>query len=240
MLKKILVADDEKKIVELIKSYLIQQGFSVVTACDGQEALTLFKIEQPALLILDVMMPGMNGFDVARAIRKSSDTPIIMLTARAQDTDKIVGLELGADDYIVKPFNLHELVARVRAVLRRSEGRTRPKLIEAGDLAIDFNRHEARLKEEKIDLTPIEFQLLAALAQQPGRVFSRLQLSEILSDTSYTGSDRTIDSHIKNLRKKIEPDPQSPQYIQTVHGIGYKFLDSVEIASKPKTTKCRN
>ncbi len=227
MAKKILIVDDEKKIVDLVKAYLVQAGFRVVTAYDGKQALSAFKLEQPALIILDLMLPELDGLDVARAIRKDSDVPIIMLTARAEDADRIAGLELGADDYVVKPFNPRELVARVRAVLRRAEGgfAARSRRIEAGDLAIDLSRHEVKLKEEKIELTPLEFKLLAALAGQPGRVFSRLQLLEALSGTTYAAFDRTIDSHIKNLRKKIEPDPQNPIYILTVHGVGYKFRE---------------
>lgn len=225
MAKKILIVDDEKKIVELVKAYLVQAGFKVITAYDGKQALNAFKLEQPALVILDLMLPELDGLDVARAIRKASDVPIIMLTARAEDADRIAGLELGADDYVVKPFNPRELVARVRAVLRRAEGGfvSRPKVIEAGDLVINLSSHEVHLKGEKIELTPLEFKLLATLANQPGRVFSRLQLLEALSGTTYAAFDRTIDSHIKNLRKKIEPDPKNPVYILTVHGVGYKF-----------------
>jgi len=226
MAKKILIVDDEKKIVDLVKAYLVQAGFKVVTAYDGKQALSVFKLEQPALVILDLMLPELDGLDVARAIRKDSDVPIIMLTARTEDADRIAGLELGADDYVVKPFNPRELVARVRAVLRRTEGlASRPKVIEAGDLVIDLNSHQVRLKGDRIELTPLEFKLLAALASSPGRVFSRLQLLEALSGTTYASFDRTIDSHIKNLRKKIEPDPQNPVYILTVHGVGYKFRE---------------
>lgn len=228
MAKKILVVDDEKKIVDLVKAYLAQAGFKVVTAYDGKQALSVFKLEQPALVILDLMLPELDGLDVARAIRKESDVSIIMLTARAEDADRIAGLELGADDYVVKPFNPRELVARVRAVLRRAEGLTKPKRIEAGDLVIDLNSHEVQLKGRQgrsLNLTPLEFKLLAALVSAPGRVFSRLQLLEALSGTTYAAFDRTIDSHIKNLRKKIEPDPQNPIYILTVHGVGYKFRE---------------
>lgn len=228
MAKKILVVDDEKKIVDLVKAYLAQAGFKVVTAYDGKQALSVFKLEQPALVILDLMLPELDGLDVARAIRKESDVSIIMLTARAEDADRIAGLELGADDYVVKPFNPRELVARVRAVLRRAEGLTKPKRIEAGDLVIDLNSHEVQLKGRQgrsLNLTPLEFELLAALVSAPGRVFSRLQLLEALSGTTYAAFDRTIDSHIKNLRKKIEPDPQNPIYILTVHGVGYKFRE---------------
>ncbi len=223
MAKKILVVDDEPKIIQLVRAYLQQAGFSVVTASDGQQARTLFRVEQPALVILDLMLPDIDGLDVAREIRKGSSTPIVMLTARAEDADRIAGLELGADDYVVKPFNPRELVARVRAVLRRTEGLTKPTMIEAGDLVVDVSAHEARLQGRALDLTPIEFKLVATLAGQPERVFSRLQLIEALSGTTYATLNRTIDTHIKNLRRKIEPDPQNPRYILTVRGVGYKF-----------------
>jgi DNA-binding response OmpR family regulator len=225
MAKKILVVDDEFKIVQLVRAYLQQAGFAVLTASDGQQALTLFRVEQPALVILDLMLPDIDGLDVAREIRKKSSIPIIMLTARAEDADRIAGLELGADDYVVKPFNPRELVARVRAVLRRTEGLTKSTMIEAGDLAIDLSTYEARLQGRVLDLTPIEFKLLATLAEQPGRVFTRLQLIEALSGTTYATLDRTIDTHIKNLRRKIERDPQNPKYIVTVRGVGYKFQE---------------
>lgn len=223
MAKKILVVDDEPKIVQLVRAYLQQAGFVVLTASDGAQALALWKVEQPALVILDLMLPDMDGLDVAREIRKESSTPIVMLTARAEDADRIAGLELGADDYVVKPFNPRELAARVRAVLRRAEGSTPPALIEAGALVIDLNAHEARFHGRALDLTPLEFKLLATLAKQPERAFSRLQLIEALSGTTYATWDRTIDTHIKNLRRKIEPDPQNPRYILTIRGVGYKF-----------------
>ncbi len=225
MAKKILVVDDELKIVQLVRAYLQQANFAVLTASTGKDALTLWKVEQPALIVLDLMLPDMDGLDVAREIRKRSSTPIIMLTARAEDADRIAGLEIGADDYVVKPFNPRELVARVRAVLRRVEGSAKPTVIEAGDLVINLDSYEAYLKGERLDLTPIEFKLLAALAEQPGRVFTRLQLIESLSGTTYATLDRTIDTHIKNLRRKIERDPQNPEYILTVRGVGYKFRE---------------
>lgn len=223
MAKKILVVEDEPKIATLVKAYLQKAGFAVQVAQDGQQALSLFKAEQPALVILDLMLPDMDGMDVARALRKTSSVPIIMLTARVEESDRVAGLELGADDYVVKPFNPRELVARVRAVLRRVEGIGRPQFIRVGDLVIDLDSHEARLKGERLALTPIEFKLLATLAKQPGRVFSRSQLMEELYGIAYATFDRTIDSHIKNLRKKISPDAHNPNYILTVHGVGYKF-----------------
>lgn len=225
MAKKILVVDDELKIVQLVRAYLQQAGFAVLTASTGKDALTLWKVEQPALAVLDLMLPDIDGLDVAREIRKTSSTPIIMLTARAEDADRITGLEIGADDYVVKPFNPRELVARVRAVLRRAEGLTKPTVIEAGNLVINLDSHEAYLNGKLLDLTPIEFKLLATLADHPGRVFTRLQLIDALAGTTYATLDRTIDTHIKNLRRKIEPDPQNPQYILTVRGVGYKFRD---------------
>jgi DNA-binding response OmpR family regulator len=223
MAKKILVVDDEPKIVRLVRVYLERAGFRVLTAYNGREALTLFAAEEPHLVILDLMLPDMDGLDIAREIRKRSQTPIIMLTARAEEADRVAGLELGADDYVVKPFNPRELVARVRAVLRRSEGLTRPARIEAGELVIDLGSHEVRLRGERLQLTPIEFKLLVVLAEQPGRVLTRRQLMEELSGTTYASFERTIDTHIKNLRKKIEPDPKEPRYILTVHGVGYRF-----------------
>lgn len=223
IVKKILVVDDELKIVQLVRAYLQQAGFAVITASTGKDALTLWRVEQPALVVLDLMLPDMDGLDVAREIRQKSSTPVIMLTARAEDADRITGLEIGADDYVVKPFNSRELVARVRAVLRRVEGSTKLTVIEAGDLVINLDSHEAYLTGELLDLTPVEFKLLATLAREPGRVFTRLQLLSALSGTTYATLDRTIDTHIKNLRKKIEPDPQNPTYILTVRGVGYKF-----------------
>jgi len=223
MAKKILVVDDEPKIVRLVKVYLERAGFKVLTAYAGREALSLFSAEEPQLVILDLMLPDMDGFDVARQMRKTSKIPIIMLTARAEEADRVAGLELGADDYVVKPFNPRELVARVRAVLRRSEGLEKPERIEAGELVIDLKSHEVWLHGEPLQLTPIEFKLLVVLAEQPGRVFTRRQLMEELSETTYASFERTIDTHIKNLRRKIEPDPKEPRYILTVHGVGYKF-----------------
>lgn len=225
MAKKILVVDDEPKIIQLVRGYLQQAGFSVITASNGKDALTLWKMEQPALILLDLMLPDMDGFDVAREIRRRSSTPIIMVTARVEDADRIVGLEIGADDYVVKPFHPRELAARVRAVLRRTEGLAKPTVIEARELIINLDSHEAYLQGKRLDLTPLEFKLLATLAEQPGRVFTRLQLIEALAGTTYATLDRTIDTHIKNLRKKIESDPQNPQYILTVRGVGYKFCD---------------
>jgi DNA-binding response OmpR family regulator len=226
MSKKVLVVDDEPKIARLVQAYLERAGFRAFTASDGRQALELFRVEQPALVILDLMLPDLDGLDVARAIRKESDTPIIMLTARTETLDRIIGLEVGADDYVPKPFDPGELVARARAVLRRGAGGpAKPSVFEVGGLTIALERHEARLHEQLIELTPSEFKLLATLAQSPGRVFSRLQLLETLEGTTYATFERTIDTHIKNLRQKLETDAKNPHYILTVHGVGYKFRE---------------
>lgn len=225
MANKILVVDDEKKIVELVKAYLEREGFSVLTAYDGKTALAIARKERPALIVLDWMLPEMSGVDVCRTLRQESGVPIVMLTARAEETDKLIGLELGADDYVTKPFSPRELVARVRAVLRRSEG-TAPaagQVITVGQVSADLGRHEVRVAGQPVDLTPTEFALLAALIQSPGRVYTRLQLLDKALGDDYEGYERTIDAHIKNLRQKMEPDPAKPQYIVTVYGVGYKF-----------------
>jgi DNA-binding response OmpR family regulator len=224
--KKILVVDDEPKILKIVKPYLEQAGFRVITSGDGQTALTLFRHERPDLVILDLMLPGIDGLDVARILRKESGVPIIMLTARSEETDKLIGLELGADDYVTKPFSPREVVARVRAVLRRVEGEvSSPEVIRTGDVVIDLERHTAEVAGRPVDLTPTEFDLLALLARYPGRTFPRLQLLEHTQGEAYEGYERTIDVHIKNLRRKIEPDPKNPRYILTVYGVGYKFSE---------------
>ncbi len=224
--KKILVVDDEKKLVTILKGYLEQAGYSVATAYDGQQALTVFRHEKPALVVLDLNLPQIDGLDVCRALRKESNVPVIMVTARVEETDRLIGLELGADDYIVKPFSPREVVARVRAVLRRSEGETaRVETLSAGDLVIDLGKHSVRLKDRTLDLTPTEFDLLTVLTQNPGRAFTRLQLLDQVQGEAFEGYERTIDAHIKNLRQKIERDPKNPRYILTVFGVGYKFAD---------------
>lgn len=222
--KKILVVDDEKKIVDIVKAYLEKEGFQVVVAYDGISALELAKSQSPDLIVLDLMLPEISGWDVCRQLRKNSDTPIIMLTARDEVPDRIVGLELGADDYITKPFSPNELVSRVRAVLRRSEGKAMPKtILTAADLTIDVEKRQVHRDNEAIELTPMEFDLLKVMAENPGRVYSRMQLLDMAQGEAYEGYERTIDSHIKNLRKKIEPDPNTPRYITTVYGVGYKL-----------------
>lgn len=226
MNETILVIDDEPKIVKLARDYLEKSGFRVVTAADGTIALAQARHQRPDLVVLDLNLPGMDGLDVCRALRRESNVPIIMLTARIEETDRLIGLELGADDYIVKPFSPRELVARVRAVLRRAHGGGQlPSLIRAGDLEIDLDAHRVTRRGEPIPLTRIEFKLLAILAQNPGLTFSREQLVERLHGIAYEGYDRSVDSHIKNLRRKLEPDPAEPRHVLTVYGIGYRFND---------------
>jgi len=230
--RTILVVDDEPQIAAIARDYLDRAGFRVVVAGDGVTALRLARAEQPSLLVLDLMLPGMDGLDVTRALREDPAThqlPIIMLTARVEETDRLIGLELGADDYIIKPFSPRELVARVRAVLRRSECRREPGgILRAGELSIDLQRRTVRRHGALVDLTATEFDVLATLAREPGRAFTRAQLIELVYDVSYAGFDRTIDAHIKNLRRKIEPDPREPRYILTIYGVGYRFAEEAE------------
>ena len=229
---KVLVVDDELKMVKLVRTYLENAGFQVVVAYDGQEALTVFRHEQPDLVVLDLMLPKIDGLDVARSIRRSSDTPIIMLTARADETDRLIGLQLGADDYVVKPFSPRELVARVQAVLRRASrpqspeaGVDRPQVISIGELELDLGRREARLAHRPIELTTAQFDLLTVLAQRPGQVFTRPQLLDAVQGDAFEGYERTIDVHIKNLRRALGDGPRAPRYISTVRGVGYKFIE---------------
>ena len=226
MAHTILIVDDEARIVKLVRDYLERAGFEVLAAHDGEAALTLARVEQPDLIVLDLMLPGVDGLDVCRRLRQESGVPIIMLTARVEEADRIVGLELGADDYVTKPFSPGELVARVRATLRRVQGQMGPAtVIRAGDLELDTAALAATVAGEPVDLTPTEFQLLATLARQPGRIFSREQLLEAVHGIAFDGYDRSVDSHVKNLRRKIEPDPRQPRYIHTVYGVGYRFVD---------------
>jgi len=229
MNQKILVVDDELDIVKVVRAYLEQSGFRVVTASDGQHALTVFRHEKPDLVVLDLNLPKMDGLDVCRAIRRDSNTPIIMLTARVDETDRLIGLEIGADDYIVKPFSPREVVARVRTVLRRSNAvvADQPALITISDLVIDPVKHEVHLAARLIDLTPMEFNLMQAMAAQPGRAFSRMELLDAAQGEAYEGYERSIDVHIKNLRQKLGDDPRHPTYILTVYGIGYKFNEDL-------------
>lgn len=224
MSKTILVVDDEKRILSLLKAYLEQQGFHVITAINGQEAIYTARHEKPDLIILDVLMPEMDGYEFMRQHRKERETPIILLTAKVDEDDKVVGLELGADDYVTKPFSPRELTSRVRAVLRRT-GQKPPQneVIRLGGVTLDRDSHLVTLDEEIVDLTPSEFDLLAALMSSPGRTFTRLELLDQIQDTAFAGYARTIDVHIKNLRAKIEDNPRHPRYIETVYGVGYRF-----------------
>jgi DNA-binding response OmpR family regulator len=223
-MKKILVVDDKPQLRTLLKSYFDQEGFEVVAASDGQEALFVARRERPDLIILDLMMPEMSGYDFMRAYGREADTPIILLTARVEENDKVLGLELGADDYVTKPFSPRELAARVRAVLRRLEKQASgQELLRAADISLDRSKRLVTVGGQSLDLTPSEFDLLATLMAAPGRVFSRLELLDRLQGTAYAGYERTIDVHIRNLRTKIEPDPATPRYIETVYGAGYRF-----------------
>jgi len=224
MSKTIMVVDDEKRLVSLVESYLSQEGYRVVSAYNGKEALTVARREKPDLIVLDVMMPEMDGYEFMRKHRSDSNTPIILLTARVDDEEKVIGLEVGADDYMTKPFRPRELVARVRAVLRRA-GETKPeaRVLKAADIVLDRDGRTVKVGGEFIDLTPSEFDILTALMSSPGRVYSRLDLLDIIQGVRYEGYERTIDTHIKNLRSKIEIDPREPNYVETVYGVGYRF-----------------
>ena len=225
-MKTILIVDDEPKIVQLARDYLEHAGFAVSTAFDGKTALAVVRSNKPDLIVLDLGLPQLDGLDVTRSIRKDSNVPIIMLTARSEETDKLIGLELGADDYITKPFSPKELVARVRTVLRRTENSAaNVEIIRAADLTLDVPRMKLTRDDETIELTPTEFQLLAALAQQPGRIFTRAQLLDAVRGVAFESYERAIDAHIKNIRHKIEPNSREPRYILTVYGVGYKFTE---------------
>lgn len=224
MPQTILIVDDEKRLVSLVQSYLAQEGYRAVAAYNGKEALAVAEKENPDLIILDIMMPEMNGYEFMRAHRAKKDTPIIMLTAKVEDDDKIIGLELGADDYVAKPFKPRELMARVRNVLRRvGKNETKGKTLKVLDITLDRDSREVFAGSRSVDLTPSEFDLLAALMGAPGRVFSRLDLLDVIQGVRYEGYERTIDTHIKNLRSKIEEDPRKPEYIETVYGVGYRL-----------------
>jgi DNA-binding response OmpR family regulator len=227
-MKTILLVDDELKILRLARDYLEHAGFTVLITETGTNALAIARQSRPDLIVLDLGLPDLDGLDVARALRKESNVPIIMLTARGDESDKLVGLELGADDYLTKPFSPKELVARVRAVLRRTENlQSSPgrELIRAGDLTLDLPRMRVTLGQRQVELTPTEFELLAALAGQPGRIFTRAQLLDAVRGVAFESYERAIDAHIKNIRRKLEPDPREPRYILTVYGVGYKFTD---------------
>ncbi len=227
MAEKILVVDDQSSVRQLLQDYLTEQGFKVVTATDGQNAIYTARHEEPDLILLDIMMPRMDGYDFLRQYRQERQTPVIIITAREEETDAVVGLELGADDYVIKPFRMRELVARIHAVMRRKdESQEKFAIFREGDLVLDERTHTISLKNEPISLTPIEFDLLRLMMRQPGRVFSRTELIDQLSESGFTGLDSTLNVHIRNLRTKIEPDPSNPIYIDTVFGVGYRFLKS--------------
>jgi DNA-binding response OmpR family regulator len=221
----ILIIEDEPELVKVLRSYLEQAGFNVLSASRGDAGLSAWEQKRPDLVILDLNLPGMDGLDIARAIRRKAETPILILTARVEETDQVIGLEIGADDYVTKPFSPRVVVSRVRALLRRTEpGGAPAKVLHVADLEIDLTAHTIVRQGNAIELTPTEFNLLTTLAGQPGRAFTRLQLLETSQGSAYEGYERTIDAHIKNLRAKLEPDPKNPQYIETVFGIGYRFI----------------
>jgi two-component system alkaline phosphatase synthesis response regulator PhoP len=224
MSRKILVVDDEPQIIKVLKSYLEKAGFQVVTAGGGQMALQLFQREKPNFVILDLNLPGMDGLEICTAIRRESTVPILMLTARVEEADRIIGLELGADDYVIKPFSPREVVTRVRTILRRVDAiPSTGEVIRVGDLMIDLEKHEVHMAGNVVELTPTEFDILVVLARHPRRVFSRRQIMEQAQGNAFEGYERTIDAHIKNIRLKLEPNPKKPAYIQTVFGLGYKL-----------------
>ncbi|HEU0116798.1 MAG TPA: response regulator transcription factor [Thermomicrobiales bacterium] len=226
-MKQILVVDDEPEIARIVRDYLAAAGFGVTTAADGESALAAARAGRPDLVILDLGLPRRDGLDVLRELRRAGDVPVVVLTARGEETDRIVGLELGADDYVVKPFSPKELVARVRAILRRIDaGAETDETIRIADLEIDVPRMRVTIGGRPIELTPTEFQLLATLARQPGRVFTRGQLLDALHGVAFESYERAIDAHVKNIRRKIEPSPGEPRYVQTVYGVGYRFADA--------------
>lgn len=224
MAETIMVVDDQSSVRQLLQEYLTEQGYRVVTAADGQTALYLARHEQPDLVLLDVMMPKMDGYQFLRQFRLERNIPIIIITAREDETDAVLGLDLGADDYVVKPFRMRELVARIRALLRRADsGTERFELLRAGDIILDERTHSVAVGERPVKLTPIEFDLLAILMRSPGRVFTRSDLVDLLSGSGFAGVDSTLNVHVRNLRVKIEPDPRNPRYIETIFGVGYRF-----------------
>jgi DNA-binding response OmpR family regulator len=218
--------DDERKIADIARDYLQHAGFSVVTAHTGDDALSLARTRRPDLVVLDLRLPHIDGIDVAKTLRRESPVPIIMLTARAEESDRLLGLEVGADDYITKPFSPRELVARVRAVLRRATSAPTGDILHIGDVTLDTSRMSVTRSDTLVDLTPTEFQLLAKLAQHPGRVFTREQLLDAIGGDQAEAFDRSIDAHVKNIRRKLEPDPKRPRYVMTVYGVGYKSADA--------------
>jgi len=225
MTKTIMVVDDEPRIVSVIESYLAQYGYRVIKSYNGEEALVLAEKEKPALIILDIMMPMMDGYEFLRQHRKHANTPIVFLTAKVEDEDKVLGLELGADDYIVKPFRPRELMARIKAVLRREAiAEPDPGILSVHDLVLNRENRSLHMDGKSIALTPSEFDLLSTLMSKPGRVFSRLDLLDLIQGVAFEGYERTIDLHIKNLRSKLQDNPRKPKYIQTVYGAGYRMI----------------
>ena len=223
----VLVVEDEMEIARIVRDYLSRAGFEVIVVGDGDSALATVRSARPDLVVLDLGLPGRDGLDVAREVRRRSDTPIVILTARGDESDRIVGLELGADDYVVKPFSPRELVARVRAVLRRARAAGRSEeVVRVAGVEIDTAKMRVRVSDRIVELTPTEFDLLVTLARQPGRVFTRSQLLDAVHGVAIESYERAIDAHVKNIRRKIEPVPGSPRYVQTVHGVGYRFADA--------------
>ncbi|HSF86938.1 MAG TPA: response regulator transcription factor [Acidimicrobiia bacterium] len=226
-MKTILVVDDELKITRLVRDYLQQAGFGVIEAADGPAALSAVRRHDPDLVILDLGLPAIDGLDVTRTLRAESGIPIIMLTARSEESDRIVGLELGADDYIVKPFSPRELVARVRALLRRVDFSDEDvDVLRVGDVVIDSPKMRVTVGDQVIELTPTEFSLVHTMARRPGQIFTRAQLLDAVHGVSFDSYERAIDAHVKNIRSKLEPDPRHPVYVLTVHGVGYRFADA--------------
>lgn len=224
MANTILVVDDQSSVRQLLQEYLTEQGFRVVTAADGQTAIYTARHEQPDLILLDIMMPKMDGYQFLQQYRKERQTPIIVITAREEETDAVLGLDLGADDYVIKPFRMRELLARIRAQLRRGDDlQEKFELLRSGEIMLDSRTHSVTVAEQPVALTPIEFDLLAVLMRSPGRVFSRTDLVDQLTDSGFAGLDSTLNVHIRNLRTKVEPNPAAPRYIETVFGIGYRF-----------------
>jgi len=226
--RPILIVEDDRNIASLIEQYLQKDGFETLSAGDGDNGLALARRENPALVILDINLPGMDGWEVCRALRRDSDVPILMLTARAEEMDRVVGLSIGADDYVVKPFSPRELVERVKAILRRTTVRAEPSaavILESGPIRLDPERHAVTMNGTDVSLTPSEFKLLQTMMQAPGKVFSRDELLDRLYDNGGVVVDRVIDVHMGKLRQKLEPDPSTPQFLLTVHGIGYRFAD---------------
>jgi DNA-binding response OmpR family regulator len=228
-MRKVMVVDDEPKIVQLARDYLEHAGFAVVVAHDGKAALATARAQKPDLVVLDLGLPELDGLDVARTLRAESNVPIVMLTGRSEESDKLVGLEIGADDYVTKPFSPKELVARVRAVLRRTERpRSETEFVRVGEITLDIPRMRTTIADRTVDLTPTEFQLVVTMAREPGRVFTRAQLLDAVHGVAFESYERAIDAHVKNIRHKLEPDPAQPRFLLTVYGVGYRFAEVEE------------